>query len=149
LTLSMTKSQEIPASIMFIGRWVIALLRFHLIPSHFRSLGCVITLMAVPPWRFAMFSVVCAFTRTLPHPFSVESLIRGFEHPNHIWTYCPSPGCMIQPIIIFAILNIQTSNTSVWSQFISLLKQGAFLLDLCKKELTPNIECKHRQDQVF
>jgi len=48
LTLSMTKSQEILASIMFIGRWVIALLRSHFIPSHFRSLGCVITLIAVP-----------------------------------------------------------------------------------------------------
>jgi len=49
LTLSMTKSQEIPASIMFIGRWIIVLLHSHFIPSHSRRLGCVNTLMVVPP----------------------------------------------------------------------------------------------------
>jgi hypothetical protein len=64
--------------------WVgIPLLRFHLHPSQCRSIGQAIGLTAYSPQRAAIFTMPL-LTRTLPRLFSVESLIRGFGHLNHI-----------------------------------------------------------------
>jgi hypothetical protein len=68
---------------MILFAWVgIPLLRVHPHPSRCRSIGQTIGLTAYPPQRAAIFTMPPY--SSLPRLFSVESLIRGFGHLNHI-----------------------------------------------------------------
>ena len=60
------------------------MLRFHLHPSHRRSIGQAIGLTAYPPQRAAIFMMLAH--SNLPRLFSVGSLIRAFGHPDHMWS---------------------------------------------------------------
>jgi hypothetical protein len=90
LILSATEVAGIHASIMVLC-WVgIPLLRFHLHPSHRRSIGQTIGLTAYPPQRAAIFTMPPH--SNLPRPFSVGSLIRAFGHPDHMWSLLTLAG---------------------------------------------------------
>jgi len=91
LTLSATEVAGIHASTLILFAWVgIPLLRFHLHPSHRRSIGQTIGLTAYPPQRAAIFMMLPH--SNLPRLFSVGSLIRAFGHPNHMWSLLALAG---------------------------------------------------------
>jgi hypothetical protein len=96
LTLSATKSREIHASTPILFAWVgIPLLRFHLHPSHRRSIGQTIGLTAYPPQRAAMFTMPL-LTRTCPAYFGWEPYSSLWTSRPHVEPTGPVRACMIR-----------------------------------------------------